>query len=194
MSANDEELAKAAPPKGLFAALAQVKARPTGPIKIKSTGRNSDRTYRFQAPSEANANVFGSNMTLYEQVPEIIFTMKKLLPVVEMHFNFGTNGLSINTNTMDGRFVDFCRASKSVKIVVRGKPQESAKFSGEEVLLICGAAWPIPEIVDNIQRSVSERKAYPLPEPDIPGGGGKSAGAAGQTRKPGSHRDNRGHN
>lgn len=191
MSINDENFTNSERPKDLFDALAQMKVRPIGPIKV--TNRESDRAYRFHAPCEVN-DMCNAKAGLYEQVPEIIFTLKKLSPTVEIHFDFGANGVSLDTKAIDERFVDFCRASKSVKIVVRDKPQESARFSGEEVLLICGVAWPIPEIVDNIQRSVSERKAYPLPEPGIPGGGGVSTGAVGQTRKPGSHRDNRGHN
>jgi len=95
--------------------------------------------------------------------------------------------------TIDSRFLDFCRHSKKVRITLLGKPQRSARFSGEEVMLMCGRNWPTADSVENVARSVRERNAYPLPEPEIPGGG-KSLGAQGQTRKPGSHRDNCEHN
>ncbi|SRR6266852_1208374 len=94
--------------------------------------------------------------------------------------------------TTGTEFLDFCKQSKTVKITLLGKPRQSARFSGEEVMLICGRNWPTADSVENVRRSVRERKAYPLAELEIPGGG-KSRGAQGQTRKPGSHKDNCGH-
>jgi hypothetical protein len=102
---------------------------------------------------------------------------------------FGTEAADL-IGELERRFVEFCQLSKRVKIVLLGKLQKSARFSGEEFLRICGQAWPSHENIENIQRCVN---AYPLPEPGLPGGG-KSLDAQGQTRKPGSHRDNRGHN
>jgi len=119
--------------------------------------------------------------------------MKQLSPALEVLFDFGANEQDVSRETLDNGFLDFCQQSKSVRIALLGKPQQSARFSGEEVMLICGRTWPTADSVDNVRRSVSERKAYPLPEAEIPGGG-KSFDAQGQTRKPGSHRDNRGHN
>jgi len=56
-----------------------------------------------------------------------------------------------------------------------------------EAVELIGGAQPCTESFESIRRQVCERKRYPLPKPDIPGGGEKSLTAQGQTKKPGSH-------
>lgn len=52
---------------------------------------------------------------------------------------------------------------------------------------LLGGVYPSSETFDLILRRIHELKHYPMPEPEIAGGGGKSKTAQGQTKKPGSH-------
>lgn len=90
-------------------------------------------------------------------------------------------------------FSILCDQTSTVTFTLFGKPQQSATFTGKEAKEICGGVWPTPDSLDNVKQSVIAQKAYPMPKPEIPGGGGKSKTAQGQTRKEGSHKDNTGH-
>jgi hypothetical protein len=65
----------------------------------------------------------------------------------------------------------------------------SALFTPQEVVAILGDAWPNERNMSFIRRSVTDRKAYPMPKPDTPQE--KSFGAQGQTPKRGSHGESR---
>ena len=114
---------------------------------------------------------------------------------VRLEFDFGptgpTNGKIPNVNA-DEDFTRLCDDAKSVKITLLEKPQHWASFSGSEARAICGGAWPQKGNLDDIRGAVLEREAYPLQKVDL-SGGGKTFQAQGQTRKPGSHKDNAGH-
>jgi hypothetical protein len=69
--------------------------------------------------------------------------------------------------------------------------QVSARFSARECVELLGEKWPSSESFEQLAASVRERKAYPPPKPEIPGGGGKSLTAQGQTKKDGSHSQDR---
>ncbi len=91
-------------------------------------------------------------------------------------------------------FLSLCDQASTVKITLLGKPTQSAIFTGQEMKDICGGAWPNADNMAYIRRSVIGQMAYPMPKPEIPGGGGgKSFELQGQTRKQGSHKDNTGH-
>lgn len=87
------------------------------------------------------------------------------------------------------------RITREVKIEVKPLDPSRRKLSitlpaAEAVELIGGQA-PCTETFESIYRQVCGLKQYPLPEPEIPGGGGKSLTAQGQTKKPGSHSHDR---
>ena len=56
-----------------------------------------------------------------------------------------------------------------------------------EAVELIGGTRPCTATFDRIRRQVCDLKRYPLPKPEIPGGGEKSLTAQGQTKKPGSH-------
>jgi hypothetical protein len=56
-----------------------------------------------------------------------------------------------------------------------------------EAVEIMGGREPSTETFHKIHCHVCERKRYPLPKAEIPGGGGKSMSAQGQTKKPDAH-------
>ncbi len=116
---------------------------------------------------------------------------KSIGEVITVEFSF------IATQSHEGDFEEdfrrLCDEATSVKITLLGEPNEWASFSGPEAKEILGGTWPDPGNVGSIRRSVIDRMVYPMPKPEIPGGGGKSFDAQGQTRKPGSHKDNTGH-
>jgi hypothetical protein len=56
-----------------------------------------------------------------------------------------------------------------------------------EAAALFGESFPSPESLHKVVCFVFEKKNYPIPEPGIPGGGGKSASAQGQTKKPDAH-------
>lgn len=84
--------------------------------------------------------------------------------------------------------------ASGVQIIVKPsdkkESQISAKLSPAECAALLGGSWPCTETFDRIARALRERRDYPLPKPEIPGGGGKSA-APGQTKKEGSHSHDR---
>jgi hypothetical protein len=65
--------------------------------------------------------------------------------------------------------------------------QISPRLSAAECSAILKGKWPSRDTFSSIARAVRERKLYPMPKPEIPGGGGKSMTAQGQTKKEGSH-------
>jgi hypothetical protein len=67
--------------------------------------------------------------------------------------------------------------------------QISAHFSADEVIGMLGDKWPNEDNVENIRRSVRERKYYPLIPVEPPAE--KTFDAQGQTKKPGSHSESR---
>jgi hypothetical protein len=79
----------------------------------------------------------------------------------------------------------------TVQVVVDTDRQVSARFRAGECPALFEGKWPSGETFSRILRKVTERKQYPLPEPEIPGGGGKSMTAQGQTKKDGSHSQDR---
>jgi len=79
----------------------------------------------------------------------------------------------------------------TVQVVVKTDRQISARFRAEECPALFEGRWPSSETFNRILRKVTERKQYPLPEPEIPGQGGKSITAQGQTKKEGSHSHDR---
>lgn len=86
--------------------------------------------------------------------------------------------------------------TSEIQIVVESHHQRdriSARFSPAECVELLGETWPNSETFNRIARAVRERKAYPMPTPEIPGGGGKSMTAQGQTKKDGSHSQDRHH-
>jgi hypothetical protein len=87
------------------------------------------------------------------------------------------------------------KMTSTVQIVIEpfGKKggQISARFSVVECVALLGGQWPNSETFDRIACAVRERKHYPMPVPEIPGGGGKSMTAQGQTKKAGSHSHDR---
>lgn len=78
-----------------------------------------------------------------------------------------------------------------VQGVVKSDRQVSARFRAGECPALFEGRWPSHETFNRILRKVTERKQYPLPEPEIPGEGGKSMTAQGQTKKEGSHSHDR---
>ena len=79
----------------------------------------------------------------------------------------------------------------TVQIVVQTDRQVSARYRASECLALFESMWPCNGTFSRILRGVTERKHYPLPEPGIPGEGGKSMTAQGQTKKDGSHSHDR---
>ena len=77
--------------------------------------------------------------------------------------------------------------TQEVQLVIKTSRQISARFTGAECAEVLCGKWPCNDTFDTILRRVTERSRYPLPKPEIPGGGGKSMTAQGQTKKPGSH-------
>lgn len=55
-----------------------------------------------------------------------------------------------------------------------------------EAVEVFGSVRPCTDTYEQVYSRVLERKRYPMPKPEIPGGG-KSSTAQGQTKKPGSH-------
>jgi hypothetical protein len=56
--------------------------------------------------------------------------------------------------------------------------QVSARFSAQECYQVLGGSWPSDETFDRIANAVRERKNYPMPTSEIPGGGGQVADRA----------------
>jgi hypothetical protein len=56
-----------------------------------------------------------------------------------------------------------------------------------EAAKILAPPFPSEESLYRLMCEVYERKNFPIPEPGIPGGGGKSMTAQGQTKKPDAH-------
>jgi hypothetical protein len=81
----------------------------------------------------------------------------------------------------------------SVKPACKSERQISARFSAAECVAVFQGEWPNDTTFSRIAAAVREKKNYPMPEPEIPGGGGKSRTAQGQTKKPGSHSHNKHH-
>src|SRR5262249_20130960 len=79
----------------------------------------------------------------------------------------------------------------SVRIVVTPASKTerpiSATFLAKECAELLKNEWPSSENFTYIERAIREKNHYPMPQPEIPGGGGKSDSAQGQTKKPGSH-------
>ena len=71
------------------------------------------------------------------------------------------------------------------------KSRISARFTAEECVQLFAGEWPSEKSFDRIATAVRERKRYPMPKPGIPGEGGKSSSAQGQTKKDGSHSQDR---
>jgi hypothetical protein len=65
--------------------------------------------------------------------------------------------------------------------------QMSARFSPEECIAFLDGEWPGETNLSRIARAIREKNHYPMPEPEIPGGGGKAMTAQGQTKKPDAH-------
>ena len=83
------------------------------------------------------------------------------------------------------------RLTTEIQIVIeppaRKRGRISARFLPQECVELLSKQWPCDANFDQIATAVRERKHYPMPKVEIPGGGGKSATAQGQTKKPGSH-------
>jgi hypothetical protein len=78
-----------------------------------------------------------------------------------------------------------------VKPAEKGEGQVSARFPAKDLVALLGGKWPCSDNFQSIVRAICEKNHYPMPEPEIPGGGGKSMTAQGQTKKPGSHSQDR---
>jgi hypothetical protein len=102
----------------------------------------------------------------------------------------------VNPNQYQNRGPDsLLELTDEIQIVIEPPDQQpgliSARFSVRECVEFLEGKWPNSESFDRIAALVRERKAYPPPEPGVPGGGGKSMTAQGQTKKDGSHSQDR---
>lgn len=81
--------------------------------------------------------------------------------------------------------------TSEVRIIIKGEHQVSAKFTGQECCEALKDAWPSADNFDDLFVAVNSRARYPMPKPEIPVEDQKSCGAQGQTKKPGSHSQDR---
>jgi hypothetical protein len=84
---------------------------------------------------------------------------------------------------------EICVAAKS-----SDGPQVSTTFSTFEFVEILNGEFPNEENFPRIEDAIRRQQAARSGSLPLSGGGGYGGSAQGQTRKPGSHRDNRGHN
>jgi hypothetical protein len=116
------------------------------------------------------------------------------------HCHHATIKISYSINTPKARelacrgkigYADMALVTDKVRIEVYPATANREKFSitvkAAEAVKILGPSFPSEESLYQVMCEVYERKNYPIPEPGIPGGGGKSMTAQGQTKKPDAH-------
>jgi hypothetical protein len=78
-----------------------------------------------------------------------------------------------------------------IKVIVVTEKQQSAYFKSTECSDLFDGKWPCDDNFDRILRMVTERKRYPISPPEPPGIERKTLDAQGQTKKGGSHSQDR---
>jgi hypothetical protein len=109
---------------------------------------------------------------------------------------FGPSGFN-HVNLSEEKPSLLLRLTKQVRLVVKparkGESQASAWFTSQEVVDLFEGEWPNEKSFTRVAIAIRERRRYPVPKAEIPGSGGKSMTAQGQTKKPGSHSHNKHH-